>query len=134
MSSLLKISDAASIALHAMIVLAKNRDKMLSVKHIADELDVSANHLSKVMQRLVKSGLVNSIKGNGGGFRLSQNPEEVAFLEIYEAIDGKFKPSNCLLSQHECKPDECILGDLVRSINTQVEEHFRGKKLSAFIK
>ena len=80
--SILKISEAATIGLHATIELAKNSDKLTSVKEIASKLDVSANHLSKVMQRLTKAGLVESIKGFNGGFRLSQNPEEITFLEI----------------------------------------------------
>lgn len=134
MSNILKISEAASLGLHAMIILAKNSDEMVSVKYIADSLEVSANHLSKVMQRLVKSDLVKSIKGNRGGFKLAQKPENVSLLDIYEAIDGKFKPSGCLLNKNNaCEPDKCLLGDLLKSLNNQVEEHFKTKKLSAFI-
>jgi len=134
MNSVLKISEAASLALHSMIILAKNREELVSVKFMAEELDVSANHLSKVMQRLVKSGLVHSIKGNRGGFKLAQKPEDISLLDIYEAIDGKFNPSGCLLGRNTCEPHECILGDLVRSVNNQVEEHFRNTTLSSFIK
>ncbi len=134
MSNILKISEAASLALHAMIVLAKNREKPVSVKFIADELEVSANHLSKVMQRLVKSELVNSIKGNGGGFKLALSPGKITFLKVYEAIDGKFRPSGCLLSKNECEPEKCIMGDLVKSVNTQVELYFKNKNLDSFLK
>lgn len=130
--SLLKISEAASIALHAMIVLAKNRDKLTSVKDIAAQLDVSANHLSKVMQRLNKAGFIESIKGFNGGFRLSVEPEDVTFLEIYESFDGKLKASSCLLAKNECKGN-CIFGDLILSINAQVKEKFENTKLSDFI-
>ncbi len=133
MTNILKISEAASLALHAMIILAKRRDELISVKFIADEFDVSANHLSKVMQRLVKSDLVHSIKGNRGGFKLAHNPEHITFLEIYEAIDGKFRPSGCLLSRKPCESTKCIMGDLIKSVNTQVEEYFKNKKLSEFI-
>lgn len=131
--SILKISEAASIGLHAMIELAKNSDKLTSVKEIASKLDVSANHLSKVMQRLTKAGLVESIKGFNGGFRLSQSPEEITFLEIYEIFDGKLRGSNCLLSQKDCG-ENCIFGDLVLSINIQVKEKFQSTKLSDFVK
>ena len=134
MTNILKISEAASLGLHAMIILAKTPDELVSVKYISDTLEVSANHLSKVMQRLVKSDLVRSIKGNGGGFKLAQKPDDVTLLDIYEAIDGKFKPSGCLLErQNACEPQKCILGGLVKSLNTQVEEHFKTTKLSSFI-
>lgn len=131
--SILKISEAASIALHAMIELAKNQDKLVSVKEIAAKLNVSANHLSKVMQRLTKAGLIESIKGFNGGFKLSVKPEKISFLEIYEIFDGKLKGSNCLLSHNDCKSN-CIFGDLISSINKQVKDKFAKTKLSDFVK
>lgn len=130
--SLLKISEAATIALHAMIILAKNQDKLVSVKEIATALNVSANHLSKVMQRLNKAGFIESIKGYNGGFKLAAKPEEISFLEIYETFDGKLKCGNCLLTNN-CS-NNCIFGDLVSSVNNQVKEKFTQTKLSDFIK
>lgn len=131
-NSLLKISEAATIGLHAMIMLAKNEEKMLPLKVIAKSINVSANHLSKVMQRLNKAGFIESIKGFNGGFKLALNPEEVSFLEIYETFDGKLKCGNCLLTNN-CEKN-CIFGDLVSSINKQVKEKFSQTKLSDFIK
>lgn len=128
--SILKISEAASMALHSMIILAQS-DKLVSVKEIATKLNISANHLSKVMQRLNKAGFIESIKGYNGGFKMSVNPKNVTFLEIYETFDGKLKSSNCLLSNN-CK-DNCIFGDLIYSINKQVIERFEKTKLSDFI-
>jgi len=132
MSNLLKISEAASIGLHAMIILANHPNELVSVKDIAMQLDISGNHLSKVLQRLVKSELVVSIKGSKGGFKLAKKPEDVTFLEIYEAIDGKFKPSSCLLNKVGCV-HKCIMGELVGSINKQVEDFFKNTKLTDFI-
>ena len=144
MSSMLKISEGAALGIHSMIVLAKAGDELMSVKYIAEKLNVSANHLSKIMQRLVKCGFVESIKGNGGGFRLAKKPQKISLLNIYEAIDGKFKPSVCLLHANSssrasyCKPsacifDKCALGDLLESINNQVESHLRTRTLDTFL-
>lgn len=136
-NNILKISEAASIALHAMIELAQNIDKnsgkLISVKEISAKFDVSANHLSKVMQRLNKAGFIASIKGFNGGFKLTVKPEEVTFLEIYELFDGKLRTTNCILQKHDCG-DKCIFGDLIFSINNQVRERFERTKLSDFIK
>ena len=81
--SIIKISEAASIAFHALLELVKTQDKLLSVKEIAARLEVSANHLSKIMQRLNKAGFIESIKGFNGGFRLSIDPKNLTFLEVY---------------------------------------------------
>lgn len=129
-NSILKISEAASMALHAMIILAQS-DKLVSVKEISTKLNISANHLSKVMQRLNKAGFIESIKGFNGGFKLAVKPAKVTFLEIYETFDGKLKDSNCLLSNN-CTSN-CIFGDLIYSVNKQVRERFAKTKLSDFI-
>lgn len=131
--SILKISDAASIGLHAMTILSKNQDRLVSVKEMAAELDVSANHLSKVMQRLNKAGLIESIKGYNGGFKLIKDIEDITFLDIYELFDGKLKECNCLLSEKRCKGG-CMLGNLISSLNIQVKEKFKTTKLSDFTK
>jgi len=131
--NILKISEAASLGLHAMIILAQNPNRLISVKEISNKLDVSANHLSKVMQRLNKAGFLDSIKGYNGGFKLILNPEDITFLGIYELFDGKLKNSKCLLSTHDCG-GECIMGDLISSINMQVKAKFEQTKLSDFIK
>lgn len=132
MAGIIKISEAASIALHAMIELAKKQDKLLSVKEIAVTLDVSANHLSKVLQRLNKAGFIDSIKGFNGGFRLAGKAEDINFLQIYELFDGKVKDTKCILAKKECD-EKCIFGDLVSSITSQVKERFENTKLSDFI-
>ncbi len=134
MNSILKVSDACSLALHSMIVLASNHNRLLSVKEIASQLGVSANHLSKVMQRLSKSGLVTSIKGLNGGFKIAQDPKGVSFMNIYEAIEGEFKPNNCLLGNPKCLGNSaCNMGPLVTSINQQIEDYFLNTRLSQFI-
>lgn len=133
MNNLLKISEAASIGLHAVIILANSRNILVSVKDISATLDISGNHLSKVLQRLVKAELVISIKGGKGGFKLAKSPEDINFMEIYEAIDGKFKPSPCLLNKISCQGN-CIMGGLTNSINKQVEEFFIKTRLVDFIK
>ena len=132
-NGILKISEATSLALHSMTLLAQNRNKLISVKEISSMLDVSANHLSKVMQRLSKAGFIESIKGYNGGFKIICDPEKTTFLELYELFEGKLKNSTCLLTQQKCSGD-CILGDLMSSVNKQVKQKFESTKLSDFIK
>lgn len=131
--SILKISEASIIALHALMELAKNKDRLLSVKEMAEKLDVSANHLSKVLQRLCKVGFVKSIKGFNGGFRICIEPEELTFMEIYEMFDGKLRDANCLLHKVPCKKN-CIFGTMVATINTEVREKFSNTTLAELIK
>lgn len=134
MSSVIKISEAASIAFHSMIYLTQNNGRIVTVKEIARAFDISENHLSKVKQRLVKSRMVESIKGPNGGFKLIKNNEDISFLKIYEAIDGAIKQDGCLFEDRVCDGTHCIMGKLLDQTNRQVKEYFENKMLSDFLK
>ena len=128
-NSILRISDAASLALHTMAYLAKSPDRMVSTHEIATALSVSENHLAKVRQRLAKAGLVDATRGPGGGFRLSRQPGAITLLEVYEAIEGEFKPAACMLHRPACDGTNCILGGLVASVNLQVLDYLSNTTL-----
>jgi Rrf2 family protein len=121
---MLRISDAASLAIHTMVFLAKSADRPVTTHEIASALDVSENHLAKVHQRLAKAGLVGAVRGPNGGFSLGKSPRQIKLLEIYEAIEGALEPSECLLGRPTCGRSQCIMGELVRSVNIQVSEYF----------
>jgi DNA-binding IscR family transcriptional regulator len=63
MSNILKISEAASLALHTTVILAANPNRLVSTKKLASQLHASEAHLSKVLQRLEKADIVNSTRG-----------------------------------------------------------------------
>ena len=130
MSNLLRISEAASLALHTAALLAANRKQVLSTREIAAKLQVSEAHLSKVLQRLAKIGLVESTRGPKGGFRLNGTPEQITLLEVYEAIEGPLAPTSCLLGTPICNGQRCILGPLLVQVNRQVSEYLSGTTLS----
>ena len=116
MSSLLGISEAASIGWHAMIVLADAGDKLVSTAEIADLLQVSGAHLSKVLQRLTREGLVEPVRGPRGGFRLGRPAEEITILEIYESIEGPLQERTCLLRKPICNGKCCLIGGLLQQV------------------
>src|SRR5574344_1715536 len=132
MQSVLKISEAASIALHAMTYVAFHSEEPATTKDIANNFEVSVNHLSKVLQRLVKANLLKSTKGPLGGFEIIKKCEDITFLEIYEAIDGKLSTGCCLFGKDLCKCETCIMGDFLNKTNKSVREFFGNKRLSDF--
>ena len=129
MSNVLRISDAASLGLHAMVLLAVDWQKEISTRQIASKLQVSEAHLSKVLQRLGKVGLVTSSRGPRGGFALARKAEEITLLDVYEAIDGPLVPNNCLLGTRICGGERCILGDLLETVDSQVREYLATTRL-----
>ena len=86
MSKIVSLSEAASIALHGIILIAREK-KGMNVVRIAESTSTSKHHVAKIMQRLVKSGYLVSHRGPRGGFELKKKPEKITFLEIYETIE-----------------------------------------------
>jgi Rrf2 family protein len=130
MENILKISEAASLALHAVAYLADRTGEKLSNKDIAAAIRVSEAHLSKVMQRLNKAGIVTSNRGPKGGFTLAKDPGETRLLDVYEAIEGPLPNGYCLAGSPVCAGDKCILGDLLRNLNNEVRDYLENTRLS----
>ena len=103
--------------MHALGYLAKREDGPITSREIANSFQISEAHLTKVLQRLVKVELLRSVRGPRGGFILTRSPESVTLLEVFEAIEGRFEPSQCLLSSSICDGDTCILGKILVEAN-----------------
>ncbi len=129
---LLRVSEAASIALHTTVFLASDAKGMVSVKQIASRLKVSEAHLSKVLQRLAKAGVVRSARGPKGGFVLNRPAGKITLLEVYEAIEGPLRPTKCLLNKPICRGDKCVLGGLLKKVNQQTRDYLARTSLSEF--
>ncbi len=132
MNSTIKISEACSLALHTTAMLAARPETKFTTPQIGEALHASENHLSKVMQRLVKAGLVTSVRGPGGGFQLNREPESITLLEIYETFEGPFQANRCLLTKPLCDGKTCLFGDLLERVNRELYEHLSSHTLADF--
>ena len=130
MANLLKISEAASLALHTMVYLAAKNERLVTTHEIGEVLRVSEAHLSKVLQRLGKVGLVDATRGPKGGFCLAKAGDDISLLEVYEAIEGPLQDSVCLLDEPVCQGHKCILGGLLEMVNQQAREYLAGTTLT----
>ncbi len=130
MSNFVKISEAASLGLHAMALLARAPASRFTNQQIADELEASSHHLAKVMQRLVRARLVNSTRGPLGGFLLAKPDAETSLLEIYEAIEGPIGKPGCLSQSSACGGSKCILGQAIRSLHDQLCDYLKKTTLA----
>jgi Rrf2 family protein len=133
MDNILNISEAASLAMHASAYLACHGGGNLPIKSIAKGLGRSEHHLSKVMQRLSRAGIVSSIRGPGGGFTLARDPGQISLLDVFEAIEGPYEPNTCLFPQPVCTGEVCILGGLICKTANDVKDHLQSTRLSDLV-
>lgn len=121
--NLLRISDAATLAIHALALLA-DATEPVQVSRIAAPMGASTAHLGKVLQRLARLGVVTSVRGPRGGFNLARPARETSLLDVLVAVDGPIVEEGCLLGRPACHtPGACP----VRGLNHQVRDLVVGK-------
>ncbi len=130
MAELLPPSEASSLGLHAMLLLARHGTRRLRAGEIAKMLQSSAAHLAKVMLRLEQVGLVTATRGPQGGYRLARRANEITLREVYEAIAGQLDPGHCPFSLPVCQNSGCPLGSFLRRLNRQLVDKLSNTLLS----
>jgi len=121
MANLVKITEATAIALHAMALLVQMPPgQPLSVKHIAGTLGISADHLSKILQRLEKECMVKSVRGPKGGYLLVPMVAQLPLLRVFELFEGPLSFSGCLMRRSVCKTKACNLSLLLGNLQNQI--------------
>ena len=83
----MKLNKASLFALFAVLELASDPDRQLSTSDIADKYGISAHHLAKVMRNLVQGGIVQAMRGAGGGYRFSGNVNRTTLLDIIQLFE-----------------------------------------------
>jgi Rrf2 family protein len=125
------LSNTGTYALRAVIHLAEHEGEgPIRVDDVAAALDVPRNYLSKVMNTLVKEGVLRSSRGPTGGFELAAPATELTLarvLEPFERVNGRRR---CLLGRGECDDaDPCAVHELWSGVATDVAAFFRDTAL-----
>lgn len=132
MAKIFSLSEAASIAIHSMVLIARS-EKMMNVVKIAERTGSSKHHVAKVLQRLVKEDYLSSVRGPHGGFKLLKAPEDITLLEIYETIEGHLNVSECPMENPICPFEKCILGNVVSDMTAKFREYLSENTLDRYI-
>jgi Rrf2 family protein len=132
MARLVQLSEAASLGLHAMVLIAQS-DVHVNVNTLAERMGASRNHLAKVLQQLVKYNFLKSVRGPSGGFLLNKPTTEITILDIYEAIEGRIDLHECPLDRKICPFNKCLMGGLIKDVTYQFKEYFQEQTLDKFL-
>ncbi len=124
----MRVTTKGRYALRAMINLAQNEgDKPLSIKKITEVEDLSPIFLEQIFTKLKKYGLIQSIRGAGGGFKLSRPADEISVKDILEAVEEGIRLAPCCAS--ETVPAEaCVKTQICRARNfwSDANSHIMG--------
>jgi Rrf2 family protein len=114
---MLKLTKKADYGLIALRHLATAR-RSTSAKDIADAYRIPVPLLSKILQNLVRAGLLVSEQGTNGGYRLARDPHEITALEVIRTIDGPIILTHCFTEHAECDQSNlCPVREPLRKVH-----------------
>jgi Rrf2 family transcriptional regulator, iron-sulfur cluster assembly transcription factor len=120
-----KLSTKGRYAVMAMVDLARHAQaKPVSLSDIAQRQEISLSYLEQLFARLRRAGLVRSVRGPGGGYRLAKTSLETRVSEIILAVDEPIKATRCTeMGASGCRADrsKCLTHDLWEELGNQIQ-------------
>lgn len=100
----MRLTTFSDYTLRVLMFLSVERDRLATIPEIAAAYGISENHLMKVVHQLARSGVIESVRGKGGGIRLMRDPAEIRLGQIVRTSEGPSAIVECLSDQPEaCK-------------------------------
>ena len=131
------VSTRGRYALRVMIDLAEHSDGgFIAMKEVAQRQEISLKYLERILPLLVEAGLVEGLRGKGGGYRLTREPDEYPLGEILRKTEGDLAPVACL----ECgavpctRTAECRTLPMWKELDAIINNYLDSKTLADLVK
>ncbi|MBF0565230.1 MAG: Rrf2 family transcriptional regulator [Nitrospirae bacterium] len=122
----MQITRETDYAISCILYMAKEPEKTYIVSELAKPHYLPESFLAKILQKLVKSGFVKSIRGMKGGFLLAKKPNEISLLDVVESIEGTIAINMCNIDDSKCAVcADCPVHPVWAEIKSDVESKLR---------
>lgn len=130
----MKVSTKGRYGLRALVDMAVNsKDGPISLIQTAQRQNISLNYLEQVFGMLRKAGIVLSVKGAGGGYKLARSVDDITVREILEALEGEFSIID-KTGDEEKDPVQKAIQELVwDEIDTKVNDFLEHRTLAQLV-
>jgi Rrf2 family iron-sulfur cluster assembly transcriptional regulator len=133
----MRITTRGRYALRASLALARlqHHGSPVSISQLAEEEQISSVFLEQIFFKLRKAGIVNSVRGPGGGFQFAKIPEELTLLEILEAAGEELDVTDCDKHAKVCEKTgvRCAGHAVWEDITRMLNEYFKKTTLAMVI-
>lgn len=130
----MQVSRELDYGVRAMVVLARHEGEVLSKRNVAEEFKIPVNFLALILPRLVRSGLIESLPGPRGGYRLAQSPARISLYDVFHAMDQEMELNQCLDPKIGCEMDEsCPVKSVWRELQQRSIEFLKGVTFDRFV-
>ncbi len=130
----MKLTTKGRYAVTAMLDLALRYDKgAVTLADIAKRQGISLSYLEQLFAKLRRSGLVDSVRGPGGGYNLAMEPNKISVAEIIVAINENIDATRCG-GEKNCHGDEtCLTHQLWEDLSVRIHEFLDGITLGDLV-
>ena len=130
----MRLTTKGRFAVTAMLDLAMSvADKPVTLAGISERQSISLSYLEQLFSRLRRCGLVKSVRGPGGGYRIAKPLTEISISEIISAVDELIDATQCG-GQENCHDEgRCMTHELWSSLNVKILEYLSGISLADLV-
>ncbi len=128
------VTRKADYAIRSVLFLSKERGRVISATEISRSMLIPRVFLAKILQQLTRKGIVKSVPGVRGGFRLAKSPAEINLLEVIEAIQGPSASNTCAIDERVCSlSDKCIVHPVWVALRKDIEKRLREENFAKLL-
>ena len=123
------ISTRGRYALRVLADLAEHpSDSYVTLREIAERQEISEKYLESIMKMRVRAGMLDGLRGKGGGYRLGRDPGEITVLDVLRATEGPLAPVACLEEGSKACPraGQCRTLPLWQGLDELVNNYLSG--------
>jgi FeS assembly SUF system regulator len=132
---MLKLGKMADYGTMIVTVLAAEPERLYSAQELATHTHVAAPAVSKLLKQLTNGGIVESLRGAHGGYKLARPPAEITVADVIAAIDGPIGLTECSVHKGDCAVEStCGVRGNWRLINTAVHQALKSVSLADMAK
>ena len=130
----MRLSTKGRYAVTAMLDLAIHRNHgPVTLNDISQCQGISLSYLEQLFARMRKSGLVEGVRGPGGGYRLAQPADQITIAKIISSVDEKVDATLCGGEENCQEGERCLTHDLWCELSKQIYAYLDGITLAEFI-
>lgn len=131
----MKISTRGRYGLRILLDLALHQsDSPRMIRDIAESQQISEKYISRLIIALRQAGLVSSVRGAKGGYRLACPPADISILNVVEIMEGKISVVECVRAPDGCsRADGCPARSMWSGINRKIEDALSGVTLQDIV-
>lgn len=130
----MRLTTKGRFAVTAMLDLAlATGDRPVTLAGISERQDISLSYLEQLFSRLRRQGLVKSVRGPGGGYRIAKPVQDITVSEIIKAVDEQIDATMCGGNENCHDEGRCMTHDLWTSLNVKILEYLSGVSLADLV-